>query len=186
MAQRSRENSHRFSLVDLGLVAAYLCVAIAANVTVYVFGQKALPFTALILIPFELTSRDELHSRWHTHGRLGMSTRMFVLVCTGSALTMAVNMNATAVAFASAASFCIAGLIDTAVYELLFHHPKMVKINLSNVASSGADSVAFPIIAFGMAAYDWRLSVAQSMSKIIGGCVWSFIIVILFHGRSKR
>ncbi len=46
------------------------------------------------------------------------------------------------------------------------------------------DSIAFPAVAFGI--FSLSLSATQAATKIIGGAVWSFVLVWLFHSKEPR
>lgn len=148
-------------------VAAYLAAACAANVAVTLFGYSALPFTAAALIPFDLTARDVLHDRWHGNW-LGL--RMAALVASGSLLAWLFCNGSPAVCLASAVSFGVAGIVDTAAYALLVNSPKWHRMNASNLASSTADSLCFPLIAFG--AVSPTLAASQVALKVVGGLAW--------------
>lgn len=148
-------------------VAAYLAAACAANVAVTLFGYAALPFTAAALIPFDLTARDVLHDRWHGNW-LGL--RMTMLVASGSLVAWLLCNGSPAVCLASAVSFCVAGIVDTVAYALLSKSPKWHRMNASNVASSVADSICFPLVAFGVVSP--ALAATQVLLKVAGGAAW--------------
>lgn len=148
-------------------VASYLVAACAANVAVTLFGYAALPFTAAALIPFDLTARDVLHDRWHGNW---LGARMAALVASGSLLAWLFCNGSPAVCLASAVSFAIAGVVDTSAYALLANAPKWQRMNMSNVASSIADSLCFPLVAFG--AVSPFLATSQVTLKVIGGMAW--------------
>lgn len=160
------------------LVASYLFAAVAANLAVYHFGPWALPFTAFVLIPFDLVARDALHERWEASGRVWM--RMAGLVLAGSFLSVLVNLEAHRVALASFLAFAAAGAVDTIVYAVLRGQPRLARMNTSNVFSSVTDSIVFPLVAFGV--FDLALLFSQSTAKILGGALWS----IAFHHFMKR
>lgn len=153
------------------LIAAYLLAAVAANLIVFIFGPTVLPITAFFLIPFDLCARDALQERWKGNN---LRQRMIALILAGSILTAIINVGAYRIALASFTAFAIAGCIDWLVYTLMSRRHRLAKMNGSNVASSIADSIIFPAIAFGI--FSVSLSASQAASKIIGGVVWSFII----------
>jgi uncharacterized PurR-regulated membrane protein YhhQ (DUF165 family) len=148
-------------------VVLYLAAACGANVAVTLFGYAALPYTAALLIPFDLTARDVLHDRWHGNW---LAARMAALVCTGSLLAWLCCNGSPAVCVASAGSFCIAGAVDAAVYAMLRGSPRSVRMNASNLASSTADSIAFPLVAFGTVSAS--LATTQVALKFVGGVAW--------------
>jgi len=150
---------------------AYLTAAASANIVVTRYGYAALPFTAVALIPFDLTTRDVLHERWR-HDRLLL--RMSLLVAGGASFAWAFADGAPRVCVASAVSFAIAGTVDALVYAKVSHAPQWQRMVMSNTASSIVDSMCFPLVAFGVLSVP--LAVAQSSMKIIGGIVWATIM----------
>lgn len=158
-------------------VTAYLAAACAANVAVTLFGYAALPFTAAALIPFDLTARDVLHDRWHGSW---LWLRMAALVASGSLLAWLFCNGSPAVCLASAVSFAVAGIVDTSAYALLSRASKWSRMNASNVASSLADSICFPMVAFGTLSP--ALAASQVALKVAGGLAW----VSLFLWMKKK
>ena len=148
-------------------VVLYLAAACGANVAVTLFGYAALPYTAALLIPFDLTARDVLHDRWHGNW---LAVRMASLVVAGSLLAWACCNGPPTVCVASAVSFCIAGATDALTYAALASSPRHVRMNASNLASSVADSIAFPLVAFGTVSAS--LATAQVALKVAGGVAW--------------
>jgi len=155
----------------------YLVAACGANVAVTLFGYAALPYTAAMLIPFDLTARDVLHDRWHGNW---LAARMAALVCAGSAVAWLCCDGSPSVCLASAVAFCVAGAVDSLVYAALKAAPREVRMNTSNVASSLADSVAFPLVAFGTVSA--QLAATQVCLKVAGGAAW----VALFMWFTRR
>lgn len=155
------------SLRGNSLVAVYFLVAMLANGLVGVFGPPVLVLTGLVLIPFELSSRDLLHERWH-----GSGWRMGLLVGSGAMLSCLVSP--VAVAVASGCAFAASGFVDFVVYSMLLGAGKRLKMNASNVASAVTDSVVFQLMAFGEVVL-WVV-IVQSSLKIFGGLlfVWWF------------
>lgn len=126
-----------------------------------------MPFTAAAIIPFDLTARDVLHDRWHGNW---LALRMAALVASGSLLAWLLCNGSPAVCVASAASFAVAGLVDTAAYALLDGSTKWQRMNASNVVSATADSLCFPLVAFGTVSPS--LAVTQVAFKVAGGLAW--------------
>jgi hypothetical protein len=54
---------------------------------------------------------------------------------------------------------------------------RFLKINGSNVVSSGVDSLIFPTLAFGQLMP--VIVIGQFAAKVLGGAVWFFIIAVL-------
>lgn len=150
-------------------VAAYLLAAVAANLSVAAFGQRALIVTALVLIPFDLTARDVLHERWRGK-RLAL--RMAALVGGGALLSAVFSRGAARVALASFSAFACAGATDAAVFARFRGRSFAVRAFASNAASAVVDSLIFPMIAFG--SLDPSLSAWQAGTKIVGGGAFAF------------
>ena len=158
--------------VEITCIVLYIAAIVAANFLVATFGQAALPFTAFALIPFDLVTRDVLHQRWEGNR---LWTRMAALILCGAVLSASLNV---AVAVASFVAFASSGLVNAGVYAGLRGSSRFRRMNVSNALAAITDSIVFPAIAFS--AIDWRLSVAQSLSKFIGGLVltWFFLAYI--------
>lgn len=159
--------------VEAVLVALYLGAIVAANWAVSTFGQAALPFTAFLLIPFDLVTRDVLHERWE---KRELWFHMLCLVSAGSVISYALAAATPRVAIASAVAFACAGGVDAVSYHLLGHWGTAVRMNGSNAFSSVVDSIVFPLIAFSVV--NPSLSAAQAASKFVGGIVWSVVYII--------
>lgn len=155
------------------LVAGFLSAVVAANLLVSAFGQIALVYTAWVLIPLDMLTRDLLHERWRGD-RLAL--RMGLLLLAGGVLTVAVNIGAWRVALAGTTAFTAAMLANGLVFErLASSSSRYTRMNTSNAAAAVIDSLLFPLIAFG--GIDPALSAAQASSKFAGGLVWSAVAV---------
>lgn len=160
------------------LVLCYLGAAVGANLLIAALGPDWLPLTALVVVPFDLASRDLLHERWH--GRQ-LWPRMTAMIVAASLLTVLVNRQAHAVAIASFASFLCSGLTDAVAYQLTEGRSRRVRMNASNVASAVVDSVTFPLIAF-VGAVSPGLVLAQALTKVVGGAAWTHVLLRLGLG----
>jgi len=162
--------------VIYAIIVLYISSNVIANLVVNSFGQAALVWTAFVLIPFDLASRDALHERW-SGDRLAL--RMFALVAIGAVITFAINASALRIAIASSVAFTLSAIVDTAVYHSLRKRTLMIKMNASNICGAIADSIAFPLIAFGEII--WTLSAQQAGLKILGGAAWSLALARLLY-----
>lgn len=162
-------------------VSLFMAAVVVANLSVAHFGQAALPFTAFVLIPFDLVVRDVLHETWR--GRW-LWLRMSLLISTGSILTAALSLDAKQVAFASFAAFLLSGFSNAVVYHLLDHQRRIFKMNASNLVAAVIDSTVFPVIAFSSVSIG--LCFAQAGSKFVGGLVWSSAFLFLLNKRSSN
>lgn len=162
------------------LIATFLGAIVVANLAVAHFGQPALVVTAFVLIPFDLVARDVLHERWKADER-GVFYRMLGLVLAGAVLTVALNWGAAQIAVASVLAFTFATATNAIMFEKL-QVARLTRMNISNLGAAIVDSIAFPVVAFGLANVSWTLSASQAGSKFVGGLVFSSIFVYM----SKR
>ena len=153
------------------LISLYLSSIVAANLIITEFGPKMSIITAFIFIGLDLTLRDYLHESWY---KKHLFIKMFLLILSGSFISWILNRNAEMIAIASCIAFLLAGLTDFIIYHLLIKKSKLVKINGSNVFSSGVDSLVFPTIAFG--GFMPLIVLGQFTAKVLGGFIWSLII----------
>lgn len=177
MGQRNSSESGSISSYGIGRqgewrnsifpVITYLSAAVLANFLVTVFGPKALPFTAFILIPFDMTARDVLHEQWKFKN---LWLKMSALVFAGSTISWLSSTGSATVCMASSVSFCASGFTDSIVYHLMNKCHQNTKMKLSNAVSAFTDSVFFPLIAFGEITL-W-VFLAQWWLKAFGGFLW--------------
>lgn len=153
------------------LIGCYLSAIVIANLAVGHFGPPALVLTAWALIPFDLTVKDALQERWTGSG---VVVRLGALILTGSILSAALSASATQIALASFVAFATSGLADSLVLAALHRHPKLIRVNGSNLAGAVVDSLLFQLVAFG--SFTPWLFLTQSGAKLLGGFVWSIIL----------
>ena len=153
-------------------VGIYLFAIIAANLIILQFGPAASIWNAFFLIGLDLTLRDSLHDAWQGKS---LWIKMFALICAGSVITVFLNMDAMQIAIASAVAFGFAGFGDALVYQLMRKRIFLFRANGSNLAGSIIDSVLFPTLAFGV--FIPEIIIGQFLAKVIGGFLWSIIIV---------
>jgi len=152
-------------------ILIFLVSIVLANLSVTFFGPVSMPINALLLIGLDLTLRDKLHEQWHCKN---LKLKMFGLISLGGFITYLLNQDAGIICVASVAAFSVALITDTVIYELLIKHNRFVKINISNIGSSAADSVLFPTIAFGVLMPE--IIILQFCAKVFGGFIWSLIL----------
>ncbi len=99
---------------------------------------------------------------------------MALLIAAGSIISWGLNKDAGPIALASFVAFAAAGIADTIIYQLLKEKTKFLKVNGSNVVSSGVDSLIFPTMAFGSLMP--FIVLGQFAAKVFGGAIWFFII----------
>lgn len=176
MCRRTERTVRRYAF-DASCIFLYLAAIVSANLVVAAYGQIALPFTAFLLIPFDLVTRDVLHERWHGDA---LWPKMLALIASGSVLAYLLNADAARVAVASFLAFAAANLTNAIVFELTVTKlARWWRMNVSNLFAALADSIVFPIVAFTVSGVDWGLSAAQWGSKFVGGLVFSSIYVLV-------
>lgn len=154
------------------LIGLYLAAIAAANLSVAAFGPAASIVNALLLIALDLTARDRLHDAWA--GR-GIVHKMALLILAGSALSYALNRSAGPIALASCAAFGVSAALDALVYSRLRARPWWQRVNGSNLAGAAADSLIFPLLAFGWPPL-WWVMLGQFVAKVAGGWLWSLML----------
>jgi uncharacterized PurR-regulated membrane protein YhhQ (DUF165 family) len=154
------------------IAAVIFVAAIAvANLLVAHFGPWFSPINAFILIGLDLSLRDWLHDKWRHE-----LWRMWTLIASAGVISYLLNPAAGRIAVASTAAFTIAAVVDAAVYHRLIDSRWLVRSNGSNVAGAAADSIAFPLIAFGWFPGVLAIIALQFTAKVSGGAIWSFIL----------
>ena len=162
-------------------VGGYLIAVVLANLGVYYLGPRWVPVIGFVAIGFDLTCRDLIHEAWH--GRR-LALRMGLLIGAGSALTVLIHPQAGRVAWASLLAFGLSAVADSAIFEMLFHRARLVRINGSNVGGAMVDSVVFPTVAFGMF-MPWIVA-GQFLAKVAGGFLWSLVLTRRHHAAIRN
>jgi uncharacterized PurR-regulated membrane protein YhhQ (DUF165 family) len=153
--------------VAIGIYAAAMTIA---NLSVAAFGPAITPINAFLFIGLDLALRDLLHTKIN-------KIQMLILILATSLLTYLLAPSAALIAFASAASFCAAALVDWFIFTKS-SGSWFKKSNKSNIGGAAVDSVLFPTIAFG--ALLPHIVLMQFMAKILGGLFWSWLIAKFF------
>lgn len=151
-------------------VSIYFAAIVAANLLVATFGPWFSVVNSLVFIGLDLALRDSLHERWR--GPM-LWPRMLALIVGAGVVSYALNPAAGRIALASLVAFCVAGLVDAAVYHVMRSRPYLQRSNASNAAGALADSLIFPAIAFG----GWLPAIVamQFAAKVFGGAVWAWL-----------
>ena len=152
-------------------VVVYLAAIVAANLLISHFGPAASIYIAFLLIGLDLSLRDKLHDNWN-----GDLSKLWGIVSAGSLITIALNLEAIDIAIASASAFGIAFIADAMIYHLLRKKIFLIRANGSNVAGAAADSIIFPIMAFGIFPGVHWIILGQFAAKLAGGAVFSFAL----------
>jgi queuosine precursor transporter len=161
------------------LVSLYLAAIVAANLVAARFGPTASIYNAFALIGLDLITRDRLAdfggtTRW---------AKMALLILTGSALSLAISLEARTVAEASALSFICAESGEALLYHFLREREWMQRANMAAWLGAAIDSLVFPSLAFG--GLVWTTTFGQFTAKTAGALLWSLIIGRV-RGRSRQ
>ncbi|MCZ2895187.1 VUT family protein [Burkholderia thailandensis] len=78
------------------------------------------------------------------------------------------------IAVASLAAFSAAAVASAIVFQIARRYPVLARANGANVAGAAADSLIFPLIAFGTLFP--MIAFLQFLAKVAGGAVWSWIV----------
>lgn len=145
----------------------YVSAIVLANLLVAQYGPWFSLVNSFALIGLDLSLRDRLHDV------VGMWRVMGLVVLAGT-VSYLVNPAAGMIAVASAVSFILANLADTAVYQKYINQRWLIRSNASNFAGAAVDSTLFPLIAFG--GFMPQIVLGQFIAKVVGGALWSLII----------
>lgn len=156
-------------------VALYLSAVVIANLVVAHYGQAALPFTAFLLVPLDLVTRDVLHHEWR-NDRLW--PKMAALIAAGSLLAFVLNHDAARVALASFLAFSSAGIANTWIYHLLKRQSRFQRMVMSSFVAAVVDSTVFPFVAFDNPSL--LLCISQASAKMMSGAIFSWLFLLRF------
>ena len=164
-------NFFRMAKSTWGVIAIFVGAIILANNAIIWFGERFSVINAFCLIGLSITTRDVIHERWQSKG---LWVKMGGLIVLSGCISWITNPATGQIAVASVIAFGCSMFVDTLIYQLLIKNKKIIKINGSNVFSSFADSIIFPIIAFG--GFPLLIIIGQFIAKITGGFIWSLVI----------
>lgn len=122
---------------------------------------------------------DELIRKHGENPPRWLTLRMAGLIALGALIAVLSNPSAAEVVTASVVAFGLSMAANALVFEALARRgaTRMVRMNVSNAVAAVVDSVAFPMLAFGVLTLE--LSAAQAGSKFLGGLFWSYLAVRL-------
>lgn len=150
----------------------FVTAVVTANLLVAWLGPWFSPVNAFVLIGLDLSLRDWLHDRWRDE-----LWRIGTLIAVAGVISWVANPAAGRIAVASSAAFVLASSVDSMTYHLLRDRAWMVRANGSNVTGALADSIAFPLLAFGPFPGVAAVIALQFAAKTAGGAVWSAVLV---------
>lgn len=156
------------------LVTAYIAALTLANIAVVHWGPWASPVNSFFFIGFSFVARDVLHEVWRTP-RVRIRNMLLMILVAGG-LSLFVHIDAGRIALASSLSFVLAETLDWLTYSSLNRFKFLVRSNGSNVVGNIADSILFPVIAFGNIPALAAVIGAQFLAKVFGGFLWSLAI----------
>ncbi len=151
----------------------YAAAMTVANLLVVQFGPAITPVNSFFLIGLDLVLRDWLHVRLRPW-------QMGALIATAGLLAWVLNPAAQLIAVASAVAFAAAALVDWLVF-VRTRGTWLARSMKSNIAGAAADSLVFPLIAFG-ALMPW-IVLGQFAAKVAGGTVWALLFSRAMNAR---
>lgn len=166
------------SIRSAAAVLVYIGAITTANLLVARYGPGVSVLNAFLLIGLDLTMRDWLHDIWREH----RAVKLTALIAAAGLISWALNPAAGRIAIASAVAFVVAALCDWGVYHLMRRRTWSERANTSNIVGAGADSLVFPVLAFGFPVL-WVIVLGQFTAKVAGGAVWASIIAMV---KSRR
>lgn len=169
------------------VVTVFVTVMAAANLSIAAIGPWFLPVTAFFAVGVVLVSRDYLHDVWRDRWGGGFWPRMLAMIAAAAALSYTVDQSSGRIALASVCALIGAALVETATFQAVFERPWMQRSNLSNIAGALADSVIFPVVAFGFGFNGLVLLIAtQAATKAAGGLFWSALARFTLNPDRRR
>lgn len=162
------------------LIAIFLLAVVGANLTIATWGPAAVIPVAFTFVALDLVARDGLHELWK--GR-GLGLKMGLLIAAGGGLSALLNADAGRIAIASFLAFTVAQTVNGLGYWGLDRWPRLLKINASNMPAALSDSAVFLTVAFG--GFMPTLIAGQTLAKVAGGFLWSFILVAVQRRRAS-
>lgn len=174
-------------IVEAALVTAFVLAMAAANLSIAVFGPWFLPVTAFFAVGVVLVSRDYLHDVWRDRFGGGFWPRMIAMIVAAAGISFAVDSSAARIAIASVCALVGTALAETFIFQGAFNRPWMQRSNLSNVGGAFADSLIFPVVAFGFGFEGLLLLVVtQAAMKAAGGLFWSSVARFTLNPDRRR
>lgn len=153
----------------------YVLAIVAANYSVFLFGQAVTVVNAFLFVGFDMVARDVIHQR------LGMMASIWLSVAAG-ALSYVLNPAGGTIALASVVAFILAAGGDAVTYQ--FSRGGWVsRSNKSNIAGAAVDSIVFPAIAFGSIMP--LITLGQFTAKVAGGALFAFLVSQFYKHRQK-
>lgn len=113
---------------------------------------------------------------------------MLGMVVAAAALSFAVDQSALMISIASVSALTSAAIAETVVFQALFKTRWMIRSNGSSVVGALADSIVFPLVAFGYGGVEgfWLLVATQAATKMGGAFIWTTIFRFTINPDKKR
>lgn len=173
-------------MIEWGLVTLFVTAMAAANLGIALIGPWFLPVTAFVSVGIVLVSRDYLHDVWRDR-RAGFWPRMIGMIAAAGLLSYLVNDAALPIAVASVCALTGSALVETVTFQMVFERRWMVRSNFSNLMGALADSIIFPIVAFGFGFEGLLLLIlTQTATKTAGGFFWSTVARLTINPDRRR
>lgn len=184
--QNKQPRAHS-KVAEVVCVLLFISVMACANLLIAHFGPWFLPVTAFFAVGVSLVSRDYLHDVWKD-SPIPFWPRMLAMIAAAAVLAYAVDQSAKMIAIASVLALTSSAITETLVFTTIFKSKWMIRSNVSSVFGAIADSIVFPLVAFGYAGVEgfWLLVATQTLSKSLGAGFWSTIFRFTINPDEKR
>ena len=109
-------------------------------------------------------------------------------VAAAAVLAFAVDQSALMIAIASVSALTSSAIAETIVFQALFKTRWMIRSNASSVVGALADSIMFPLVAFGYGGVEgfWLLVATQAATKMGGAFIWTTLFRFTINPDKKR
>jgi len=172
--QRSPKTPPDHNLQNRAIILVFIFVfaVTGANLLVQQIGPNISIVTAFFLVGLGMTTRGFLQECW---GPGHLTRNMIALTALGCLGSLLINRDTLQLVIGSGVGMAAALLAGTWTHTRLAHRSLTQRINGANLASAFADSLFFPLIAFG-----WPPLVlvicGQFIAKVLGGYCWSVVL----------
>lgn len=187
MKHDTRPHRAHSKTAEIICVILFVSVMAAANLSIAYFGPWFLPVTAFVSVGISMVARDYLNDIWSELPG-GFWLRMFSMIVAAALLSFAVDSSAGTVALASVCAITGSAIIETLIFMSVIRFNWLIRSNASSFTGAVADSMIFPLVAFGYGNVDgfWLLVLTQTATKSFGGFFWSLVFRWTINPDKKR
>ncbi len=161
-------------------ISIYLFAFVLANLLVLWYGDKALFFNALFLIPFDFVMRCIFHEKWKG---MELVIKFGSIIIIAGLISYFINRDIKLIATASVIGFASAQIIAGIFYQFTIKKSYFIKVNGSDFFGIIVDSILFQLIAFST--INLSVTIGQTVLKIIGGLFWYWLFFVKLRIQKK-